>query len=145
MTWTVTYDRYCGCLIAVREQEADAKFRYDIFILEKRCICSGKGFESIEAALAAAREKLDDDFVLEQYDIQLTRDGEAELKEFLEENFKDFDPDRLGFFVEELTDSKRDEGIGGTGTLEIDSHYSKTGHPIIFDAGDEYFQIRKLG
>lgn len=144
MTWTVTYDRYCGCLIEVREQEADAKFRYDIFILDKRCICSGKGFESIEAALAAAREKLDDD-LLEQYDIELTRDGEAELKEFLEENFKDFDPDRLGFFVEELTDSKRDEGIGGTGTLEIDSHYSKTGHPVSFDAGDEYFQIRKLG
>ena len=144
MTWTVTYESYRGLLIAVREQEADAKFRYDIFILDKRCICSGKGFESIEAALAAAREKLDDD-LLEQYDIELTRDGEAELKEFLEENFKDFDPDRLGFFVEELEGSKRYQGVGRASSIEIDSRHSKSGHTITFDAGDEYFQIRKLG
>ena len=144
MTWTVTYDRYCGCLIEVREQEADAKFRYDIFILEKRCICSGKGFESIEAALSAAREKLDDD-LLEQYDIELTDEGEAELKEFLEENFKDFDPDRLWVFVQELVDCKRDQGEGDGSSIEIDSRHSKSGHTITFDAGDEYFQVRKLG
>lgn len=144
MTITTVDDIYCGCLIAVSKQEADAKFRYDIFILDKRCISSGYGFESVEAALTAAREKIDDD-LLEQYDIELTERGEAELKEFLEENFKDFDTDRLWVFVEELTDSKRDEGIGSAGTMEIDSHYSITGHPVIFDAGDEYFQVRKLG
>ena len=144
MTITTVNDIYCGCLISVSKQEADAKFRYDIFILDKRCISSGDGFESVEAALTAAREKIDDD-LLEQYDIELTERGEAELKEFLEENFTDFDPDRLGFFVAKLTDSKRDEGIGSAGTLEIDSHYSKTGHPVSFDAGDEYFQVRKLG
>lgn len=142
MTWTVTYDNYCGCLIEVREQKADAKFRYDIFILEKKCICSGKGFESVEAALTAAREKLDDD-LLEQYDIELTDEGEADLKEFLEENFNDFDPDRLWVFVEKLTDSKRDAGIGGTGALEISRYYSQAGYPVTFDAGDEYFQIRE--
>ena len=144
MTITTVDDIYCGCLIAVSKQEADAKFRYDIFILDKRCISSGDGFASVEAALTAAREKIDDD-LLEQYDIELTERGEAELKEFLEENFKDFDSDRLWVFVEELTDSKRDEGIGSAGTMEIDSHYSITGHPVIFDAGDEYFQVRKLG
>lgn len=80
----------------------------------------------------------------ENYDIELTAKGEQELREFLEENFKDFDPDRLWVFVEKLTDDKRDAGVGCTGIFEIDSHYSKTGYPVIFHAGDEYFQIRKL-
>lgn len=80
---------------------------------------------------------------IENYDIELTAKGEQELKDFLEENFKDFDPDRLWVFVEKLTDSKRDAGIGGTGTLEISSYNSKVGYPVTFDAGDEYFQIRE--
>ncbi|WP_422538914.1 hypothetical protein [Bartonella apihabitans] len=119
-------------------------FGYEIFSLNSYKIAIEVGFISAEDAFKTAEKKLYED-LCDQYDIELTKRGVEELREFLEENFKDFDPDRLGFFVEELTDSKRDEGIGGTGTLEIDSHYSKTGHPVIFDAGDEYFQVRKLG
>ena len=145
---TVESENYAGFKINV--YKINEVFGYEILSVNSYKISKEQGFSDAEEAFIEAEERIDSsdycDYSLkEHYDIEMTEKGEAELKEFLEENFKDFDPDRLSFFVAKLTDSKRDEGIGGTGTLEIDSHYSKTGHPVIFDAGDEYFQVRKLG
>ena len=145
---TVESENYAGFKINV--YKINEVFGFEILSVNSYKILKEQGFSDAEEAFIEAEERIDSsdycDYSLkEHYDIELTDEGEAELKEFLEENFKDFDPDRLGFFVAKLTDSKRDEGIGSAGTLEIDSHYSKTGHPVSFDAGDEYFQVRKLG
>jgi len=137
-TTTVKCEDYFGYEINV--YKTDELFGYVILSVNAFRIASEQGFSTAEEALEIAKEKLDDGLG-EQYDIELTANGEQELKEFLEENFKNFDPDRLWVFVEKLTDDKRDAGVGSVGALEIDSYYSKTGRPVIFDAGDEYFQV----
>jgi len=119
-------------------------FGYEIFSLNSYKIAIEVGFISAEDAFKTAEKKLYED-LCDQYDIELTKRGVEELREFLEENFKNFDPQHLGTFVEELTDDKRDSGMGRCGTVEISQRNSKFGDRKTFNLGDEYFQVRKFG
>ena len=144
----VESENYAGFKINV--YKINEVFGYEILLVNSYKIAKEQGFSDAEEAFIEAEERIDSsdycDYSLkEHYGIEMTEKGEAELKEFLEENFKDFEPDNLWEFVDELTDNKRDAGVGSVGTLEIGCHYSITGHPVIFDAGDEYFQVRKFG
>ena len=141
MPWTITYDSYCGFLIEVREK-ANKGFCYDIFKLENQCVRSGEGLTRVQAALARAKQKIDDE-LMERYDIELNLAGRAHLKEFLKENVKDFDPNdenELNYYAGQITDQKRDEGVGGTAMLEIKVGESY-GNVKIFRASDCYFRV----
>lgn len=141
MPWTITYDRYKGFLIEVREK-ANKGFCYDIFKLENECVRSGEGLASVQAALTRAKQKIDDE-LMERYDIELNLAGRAGLKEFLKENVKDFDPNdenELNYYAEQITDQKRDEGVGGTAMLEIKVGESY-GNVKNFRAPDCYFRV----
>ena len=141
MPWTITYDSYCGFLIEVREK-ANKGFCYDIFKLENQCVRSGEVLTSVQAALARAKQKIDDE-LMERYDIELNLAGRADLKEFLKENVKDFDPNdenELNYYAEQITDQKRDEGVGGNAILEIKVGESY-GNVKIFCAPDCYFRV----
>ncbi|QHJ82721.1 MAG: hypothetical protein [Bacteriophage sp.] len=141
MPWTITYDSYCGFLIEVRKK-ANKGFCYDIFKLENQCVRSGEGLTSVQAALARAKQKIDDE-LMERYDIELNLAGRAHLKEFLKENVKDFDPNdenELNYYAGQITDQKRDEGVGGTAMLEIKVGESY-GNVKIFRAPDCYFRV----
>lgn len=141
MPWTITYDSYCGFLIEVREK-ANKGFCYDIFKLENQCVRSGEGLTSVQAALLRAKQKIDDE-LMERYDIELNLAGRAHLKEFLKENVKGFDPNdenELNYYAGQITDQKRDEGVGGTAMLEIKVGESY-GNVKIFRAPDCYFCV----
>lgn len=141
MPWTITYDTYCGFLIKVREQEGKG-FCYKIFKLNQSCVRSGEGLANVGAALERAKQKIEDELV-DRYDIELNRTGEAELKSFLMKNVKNFDPhddDQFFNYVGKITDAKRDAGADSNGELEIvlSGDY---GDVATFTAPDDYFQI----
>lgn len=137
-TTTVKCEDYSGYEINV--YKTDELFGYVILSVNAFRIASEQGFSTAEEALETAKEKLDDGLG-EQFDIELTVKGEQDLKEFLEENFKNFDPDRLWVFVAELTDDKRNAGIGYDGMIEISEYNSTSGHTITYNLPEENFQV----
>jgi len=142
MVWTVTYDLYHGFLIKVQKAIDEGGFTYDIFKLKNRRVGGGRLVASVERALEKARQKIDDRLV-DRYDIELNEEGQADLKAFLEENDRNFDPnDDSQFFryVAEITDSKREAGATIQASIEIRGN-GNYGSAKIYSAPDDYFDI----
>lgn len=142
MNATIKSEIYGGYEIDI--YKIDKLFNYDIFSVNKYKIHCGKSFKTAEEALQTAKDELDDS-LLEKFDIELNEKGEEELKSFLAENVKTFDPDddnQFFAYVGAITDSKRDAGVGNEGTIEIKVGKGY-GNVAIFKAGDECFQVVK--
>lgn len=142
MVWTVTYDLYRGFLIKVQKARDEGGFTYDIFKLKNRRVGGGRLVANVERALEKARQKIDDRLV-DRYDVELNEEGQADLKAFLEENVRNFDPnDDSQFFryVTEITDSKREAGATASGNIEIPGN-GDYGSAKIYDAPDDYFDV----
>jgi len=125
-------------------------FGYEILSVNSYKIAEEQGFsDAVEAFIEAEERIYSSEYcaysLKEHYGIEMTDEGETELMEFLEENFKDFDPDDLLEFVDELTDDKIKAGVGHNGIIQIDQEDSKTGSTKTFGLGDEYFHVRKFG